>query len=188
MTAYIDLPSELDLAAKATHIAVQRDEAIRIAHRLHQTCESLIYGMPKYLEQTAQTDEENMIGKAWHTFDAAAWQLASLPQPTATEPCFECGSVERIGTACAPCNPDLAAAPASPLPEGGGWRNLNDAPRDGSEFQAWWKGTWQPRARFDPEYGSFQLWGRTDFDTEGWEVFEMSGFWQPQPAAPTGAK
>lgn len=81
MTSYIDLPGELDLAAKAAHIAVQRDEAIRIAHRLHKTCESLIYGLPKYLEQTAQTDEENMIGKAWHTFDAAAWQLAALPNP-----------------------------------------------------------------------------------------------------------
>lgn len=91
----------------------------------------------------------------------------------------------------------LSAAPASPLPEGGGqcsgisgelsgWQDISTAPRDGSEFQAWWKGTWQPRARFDPEYGSFQLWGRTDFDTEGWEVFEIDGFWQPQPAAPTG--
>lgn len=107
MTSYIDLPSEMDLAAKAAHIAVQRDVAIRIAHRLHKTCESLIYGLPKYFEQTDQTDEENMIGRAWHTFDAAAWQLAALPQPAATEPCFECGSTERIGSACAPCNPDL---------------------------------------------------------------------------------
>lgn len=79
----------------------------------------------------------------------------------------------------------LAAAPASPLP-GGGWQDISTAPRTGEEFQAWWKGTWQPRARFDPEYGSFQLWGRTDFDTEGWEVFEIDGYWQPQPAAPTG--
>lgn len=23
------------------------------------------------------------------------------------EPCFECGSTERMGTACAPCNPDI---------------------------------------------------------------------------------
>lgn len=30
------------------------------------------------------------------------------------EPCYECGSTERIGTACAPCNPDLTAlAPGS---------------------------------------------------------------------------
>lgn len=79
----------------------------------------------------------------------------------------------------------LLAAPASPLP-GGGWQDISTAPRTGEEFQAWWKGTWQPRARFDPEYGSFQLWGRTDFDTEGWEVFEIDGYWQPQPAAPTG--
>lgn len=25
----------------------------------------------------------------------------------APEPCFECGSTERIGTACKPCNPEL---------------------------------------------------------------------------------
>lgn len=79
----------------------------------------------------------------------------------------------------------LSPAPAAPLP-GGGWQDISTAPRNGEEFQAWWKGTWQPRARFDPEYGSFQLWGRTDYDTEGWETFEIDGYWQPQPAAPTG--
>ncbi|WP_433950826.1 ead/Ea22-like family protein [Brevundimonas bullata] len=29
------------------------------------------------------------------------------------EPCFECGSTERIGSACAPCNPELAALASS---------------------------------------------------------------------------
>lgn len=65
-----------------------------------------------------------------------------------------------------------------------GWRPIETAPRDGTEFQAWWGGQWQPGARFDPEYGSFQLWGRTDFDTEGWETFAIEGHWQPLPAAP----
>lgn len=67
------------------------------------------------------------------------------------------------------------------------WKPISTAPRDGSEFQAWWKDSWQPRARFDPEYGSFQLWGRTDYDTEGWEVFEIDGFWMPQPLSPFAA-
>lgn len=72
----------------------------------------------------------------------------------------------------------LSAPPAT------GWRPIETAPRNGDEFQAWWGGAWMPRARFDPEYGSFQLWGRTDFNTEGWEVFEIDGYWQPQPAPP----
>jgi hypothetical protein len=37
-----------------------------------------------------------------------AW-LALSPSP-ATQPCFECGSTERVGTACAPCNPELTSA------------------------------------------------------------------------------
>ena len=75
----------------------------------------------------------------------------------------------------------LRAAPV--LPDRG-WRPIESAPRDGTEFQAWWSGTWQPRARFDPEYGSFQLWGRTDFDTEGWETYQIDGHWTPLPDAP----
>ena len=67
-----------------------------------------------------------------------------------------------------------------------GWRDIATAPRDGREFQAWWKGQWQPRARFDPEFGSFQLWGRTDYDTEGWETFAIDGHWMPLPPPPSG--
>lgn len=67
-------------APASDEVSKQRDEAIRIAKRLHDTVESLIYGLPKYLNDTAQTDEENMIGKAWHVFDAAAYGLAALPE------------------------------------------------------------------------------------------------------------
>ena len=170
------VPDALTGEAKAAHIAVQRDEAIRIAHRLHQTCESLIYGLPKYLEQTAQTDEENMIGKAWHTFDAAAWQLAALPQPATTEPCFECGSTERIGTACAACNPDLAAAPASPLPEGGGEpkpRAIAGAPRDGTMLRLWVR--YPEDGRWTPLEDAYESWtvGFNNFDNtedDRWQV------------------
>lgn len=38
-------------------------------------------------------------------------QSAPASQASA-EPCFECGSTERIGTACKPCNPELAPAEA----------------------------------------------------------------------------
>lgn len=68
------------------------------------------------------------------------------------------------------------------------WGAMDAAPRDGTEFQAWWGDQWQPRARFDPEYGSFQLWGRTDYDTEGWETFPIEGYWMPQPAPPAAPR
>lgn len=79
---------------------------------------------------------------------------------------------------------------ASPQREGSsaeaqGWRDIATAPRDGSAFMVWWKGQWQPRARFDPEFGSFQLWGRTDYDTEGWETFAIDGHWMPLPPPPS---
>lgn len=74
---------------------------------------------------------------------------------------------------------------ADHIGEAPGWRDIATAPRDGREFQAWWKGQWQPRARFDPEFGSFQLWGRTDYDTEGWETFAIDGHWQPLPSPPS---
>lgn len=77
------------------------------------------------------------------------------------------------------------AMSADHIGEAQGWRDIATAPRDGREFQAWWKGQWQPRARFDPEFGSFQLWGRTDYDTEGWETFAIDGHWQPLPSPPS---
>jgi len=63
---------------------------------------------------------------------------------------------------------------------------LAKAPRDGTEFQVWWSGQWQPRARFNPDSHGFELWGRTDYDTEGWESFYWSevSHWMPQPEAP----
>lgn len=143
--------------------------------------------------------------KAEHSHDVSYLieQVEALAAASDMMCCDNCGTIRGKSDECDCSRHDgtppvwVSAAPASPLPEGGGqcsgitgelsgWQNISTAPRDGSEFQAWWKGTWQPRARFDPEYGSFQLWGRTDFDTEGWEVFEIDGYWQPQPAAPTG--
>lgn len=67
-------------------------------------------------------------------------------------------------------------------------RNLAKAPRDGTEFQVWWSGQWQPRARFNPDTQAFEIWGRTDYDMEGWETFYWSEVthWMAQPRDPNG--
>lgn len=95
---------------------------------------------------------------------------------------------EELQSATEAAKDALALCPANPPATAAGvgeaWRDIATAPKDGTEFQAWWSGQWQPRARFDPEYGSFQLCGRTDFDTEGWEVFKLPTHWMPEPQAP----
>lgn len=34
-------------------------------------------------------------------------EVRDAAPPPAEAPCFECGSTERVGTACAPCNPEI---------------------------------------------------------------------------------
>lgn len=71
-----------------------------------------------------------------------------------------------------------------------GWRSMDSAPRDGSEFMASIEndhspGTlfWEPRCRFNPEAERFEIWGRTDYDQDGWEFYPSLTFrsWMPQP-------
>lgn len=50
------------------------------------------------------------------------------------------------------------------------WRDIKDAPKDGVEFQAW-VGHWEPRCRFNPDTDAFEIWGRTDYDQDGWDVY-----------------
>lgn len=50
--------------------------------------------------------EARKVVEAIDSILALRQSLASAPQP-----CFECGSRDRIGEACAPCNPELASAP-----------------------------------------------------------------------------
>ena len=71
-----------------------------------------------------------------------------------------------------------------------GWRSMDSAPRDGSEFMAsvtvdgladaW---VWEPRSRFNPEADRFEIWSRTDYDQDGWEFYPSLTFrsWMPQP-------
>lgn len=72
------------------------------------------------------------------------------------------------------------------------WRPMDEAPRDGSEFQAlatvdangaW---IWEPRCRFEPKNEVFEIWGRVDYDQDGWEVHPLITLqsWQSQPVLP----
>lgn len=73
------------------------------------------------------------------------------------------------------------------------WKRIDGAPTDGSEFQAWVvrndrddiPGWWCPRCRFD-EHGSFQIYGRVDYDMEDFEsIGHVSAtHWMPQPGEP----
>ena len=72
------------------------------------------------------------------------------------------------------------------------WQPIETAPKDGAEYQAWvvnsrGQGFWEPRCRLDPEFGSFQIWGRVGYDEEGWDssVHWFATHWMPLPPPPT---
>jgi len=72
------------------------------------------------------------------------------------------------------------------------WRNISSAPRDGAEFQAWvvtdepGVGFWEPRCKFN-EHGQIGMWGRVDYDEDGWDYglnHLTATHWMPQPTEP----
>lgn len=68
------------------------------------------------------------------------------------------------------------------------WRPIETAPKDGTQFQAWIeKYGWEPRARFNPDSEAFELWGRVDYDKDGWDVYShmVPTHWMPLPTPPT---
>jgi len=84
----------------------------------------------------------------------------------------------------------LAAAPASPLPEGGGWQDISTAPKDGSQIILWC---------IKPDVQDYQTKGAPLPVIGNWidgirnvplsaDWIEDSGFthWMPLPSAPTG--
>ena len=73
------------------------------------------------------------------------------------------------------------------------WQPIETAPQDGTPFQVWVirnyeprLGFWEPNARFNPETGAFEIWGRADYDLEDYEVFShlTATHWMPLPDPP----
>jgi hypothetical protein len=72
------------------------------------------------------------------------------------------------------------------------WQPIETAPRDGTEFQAWMmrdddgSSHWEPMVRFNPETDAFELWGRIDYDIDGWDTYYwlVPTHWMPQPEPP----
>ncbi len=68
------------------------------------------------------------------------------------------------------------------------WQSVGTAPKDGTEFQGWlitagasW---WEPRCRFNND-GAFEIWGRIDWDEEGFDTVNATlTHWMPQPGPP----
>jgi hypothetical protein len=68
------------------------------------------------------------------------------------------------------------------------WRPIETAPKDGTEFMAWLNlltvNVFEPRCRFDPDSGAFQVWERIDYDMDGWESGYTASHWMPIPPPP----
>ncbi len=79
-----------------------------------------------------------------------------------------------------------AAARVAEAMESSGWQPIKTAPRDGTEFQTW-LGFWEPRCRFRPDSEGLEIWGRVDYDLDGWaDASHLTAtHWMPQPAAPS---
>lgn len=91
-------------------------------------------------------------------------------------------------------SPYPTAAPASPLPEGGGWRtDFENAPKDGSVFMVGYDdeaakkaGLFENKDRvYEARWNDIQsTWSARN----GFILHSDATHWMPLPAAPTGAK
>jgi len=67
------------------------------------------------------------------------------------------------------------------------WQPIETAPRGGAEFQGWIAvGYWEPRCRFNPDSEAFEIWGRVDYDMDGWDTYAYlrPTHWMPHPPPP----
>lgn len=72
------------------------------------------------------------------------------------------------------------------------WQPIETAPKDGTEFQAWIKSQfgdwWEPKCRINPNSEAFEVWGRVDYDYDGWDNDPewTPTHWMPLPTSPEG--
>lgn len=67
------------------------------------------------------------------------------------------------------------------------WQPIETAPRDGTEFQAWIdQYGWEPACRYNPDTEAFEIFGRIDYDQDGWDSYHhmTPTHWMPYPAPP----
>lgn len=69
------------------------------------------------------------------------------------------------------------------------WRPIATAPRDGTPFIAWTtENGLELEARFNPEHGHFETYGRVDYDQDDWsEDPGCATHWLPYPEKPNEA-
>lgn len=68
------------------------------------------------------------------------------------------------------------------------WRDIKTAPKDGTEFQTWMGGEWEPRCRYNPKTGKLEIWGLIDYSNqEGWDpyLYAIATHWMPTPKEPS---
>lgn len=104
-----------------------RDPEMHAAHRKDvESVAAAILALPPLLQQGEAVAWRAKLGandrwilcskdptaeQHWHSVQALGVVAPHTSQAVA-EPCFECGSTERVGTACGPCNPELVQAEA----------------------------------------------------------------------------
>lgn len=121
-------------------------------------------------------DVARLVDAAIRSADYISERLVAGKRPTISDTEDLRNHVRKLATALR-----LSAASLT-----GGWRPMESAPKDGTEFQAW-TNAWEPRCRFNPETGAFEIWGRVDYDMDGWDTYPhlIPTHWQHLPASPT---
>ena len=107
--------------------------------------------------------------------------------------CVKCDGAQTVHSGVEPPDAILAALSSAGI-DCEGWRTIESAPKDGTEFQAWCvrvdHGQWEPRCRFNPKTEAFEIWGRIDYDADGWDVYPAfePTHWMPFPLPPLASE
>lgn len=112
-----DMTGDEPRSALFSRVAGELD--LLVAARLPTDDAALVKGLALHMREAQEQVEiaSQAIERAGNLLHLDVVNAARGEGEGEAAPCYECGSTERFGTACAPCNPDLA-----PLGWTGGWR------------------------------------------------------------------